>query len=619
MNRRTQSLAAALVVALLGCPAWAAVSGLTLHVSPSGSDAGDGSAAKPFATPARAQQEVRKLAAGGLKQPVTVLLGAGTYELAQPLTFTPADGGSEAHGVTYAAAPSQRAILSGGRRIAGWKDVGGGLWQAQAPGVKEGKWHFRQLWINGRRAVRARTPNADTMLPPPPSACLQLKDASLAGDLSSHTYTFPPGLLKEWKNLSDVEAVVLGNWETTRKRFDKVDPAAGVAQMAGPHAKPHDAIAAKPGRWFYLENAAEFLDAPGEWYLDRSSGIVSYRPRPGEDMTRAEAVAPRLTQVIVAAGTPDQPLRNLHLRGLEIAHTDWAPPPGGYLGIQACHFSGKTGWDKSKWNRVECAVRLDYAEGCSIRDCVLAHLGGGGVELVTRCNRNILAGNTVADVSGNGIMLGGPRSEADVPKDNRIVGNVVHDCGVDYQGCIGIWAGFAQRAVIAHNHVYTLPYGGISVGWQWNPAPTPARQNIIENNRIHDVMLVLADSGGIYTLGFQPDSIIRGNYIHAVRRSPLSQGAPNNGMFLDEGTTGFTIEGNVLVDIVQAPLRFHRATTNHVRGNWILLPKGRPHIEYNSTDSKNIHQADNNLLHPPADLPQAARAVIDQAGPPRPR
>lgn len=591
---------------VLASSAFAAEGATEIYVSTAGADSNPGTREKPLATPAGARAAVRKLTAAGLKAPVTVLLAGGTYELAEPLVLGPEDSGTEQHAVTWSAAPGQTVVFSGGSRVAGWAKGSGEVWQTTVPPAKDGKWPFRQLWVAGRRAVRARTPNADAKSP-----CLQLKGSELSKDQKTHTYSFPPGTLKDWKNLPDVEAVVVGNWEITRKLFQTVDAATGVAQMAGPHIRPHEAIGPGPGRWFYIENAMEALDEPGEWYLDRSTGVLSYWPRGGEDLAKAEVVAPRLTRLLELKGTAERPVRNLHVRGISFLYTDWSPPPGGYIGIQACHFANGASWDKSPWGRIDAAIRWDYAEGCSLADCDVAHLGGCGIELATRCNRNVLEGNRIFDVSGNGVMLGGPTAEADVPKDDRIANNHVHACGLDYCGAVGIWVGFAQRAVIAHNEVHDLPYTGISMGWQWNPKPTPARENTIECNHIYNVMTRLGDGGGIYTLGLQPGSIVRGNHIHGVRRSSFAQAAPNNGMFLDEGTTGFTFEGNLIYDTAHTPLRFHQATTNLVRNNILAVGKAGP-IEFNACSPTNIKQEGNTLVE--AGKPLPANDIADKAG-----
>ncbi len=132
------------------------------HVAVNGKDTDPGSAEAPFATVQRARAAVREAVRGGLKRDVVVLLGGGTYSVPETLTFGPEDGGTEGFSVAYAAAPGDSVTISGGRSITGWKKAETGpLWTAELPESKEGRWCFRQLFVNGHRAVRARTPNAD--------------------------------------------------------------------------------------------------------------------------------------------------------------------------------------------------------------------------------------------------------------------------------------------------------------------------------------------------------------------------------------------------------------------------------------------------------------------------
>lgn len=173
------------------------------------------------------------------------------------------------------------------------------------------------------------------------------------------------------------------------------------------------------------------------------------------------------------------------------------------------------------------------------------------------CRENLIQGNGVFDVSANGILVSGPNSEAEVPKGNRVSNNHVHACGVEFYGAVGIWIGFTQGTVISHNLIHDLPYTGISVGWQWNPQPTACKENRIEYNQVYDVMNRLCDGGCIYTLGFQPGTVIRGNQLHDVHRSFLAQGAPNNGMFIDEGSKGFLFERNVIYRTAAELVRFN--------------------------------------------------------------
>ena len=108
------------------------------HISPGGNDANPGTKDKPFATPARAVAAVRTLVAGGLNRDVRVVLHGGTYALEAPLVFTPADSGSADHAITYAAAPGETVVISGGRPITSWKPSGGAKWTVELPGVEAG-------------------------------------------------------------------------------------------------------------------------------------------------------------------------------------------------------------------------------------------------------------------------------------------------------------------------------------------------------------------------------------------------------------------------------------------------------------------------------------------------
>ena len=523
-------------------------------VAPGGSDASAGTREAPFATPAAAQRAARKEIAAGLKGNLTVLLRGGTYELAEPLRFGPEDSGTGQFAVLYTAAPGENVVLSGGRQITGWKRGQGGVWTAEVPGVKEGKWYFRNLFVGGRRAIRARAPNADAAEPHE-----KLTAASLSPDRKRYTLSLAPGLARNWQNLSDVEVMVAGNWAITRKRLQSVDEKSGLVVLAPPHAEGHEAIRPGPGRWCYFENAREMLDQPGEWYLDRSTGVLSYLPLPGEDMTQAEVVAPVLTTLVAVAGVPGRPVRNLHFRGISFQHADWQLPAIGYLGIQACHHVSAEHWSRP-WEVIPGAIRFADVEASSVENGAVCHLGNCGIQLGPGCRGNLVQGMDVFDLSGNGIMVGGPNDEAQVPADNRLSNNRVHRCGVEYYGAVGIWVGFARGTTVSHNLVHGLPYTGISVGWQWNPQPTACKENRVEYNHVYDVMNRLCDGGCIYTLGFQPGTVIRGNHLHDVHRSRYAQGAPNNGMFIDEGSKGFLFEANVIYSTAAEHVRFNQCS-----------------------------------------------------------
>jgi hypothetical protein len=548
---------------------------IELHVAPDGSDGNPGTAEGPFASLPRARDAARQIGASAPDEDVTVFLRGGRHELAETLELGPADSGSEKRSVTWTAFPGEIPVVSGGRRIEGWREGEGGLWTARAPWATpaEGGRRFRQLFVNGRRATLARFPRRDEA----GGGFLPIADERLADDLAEHTLSVEPGALPALADPTEVEAVMLGHWEIKRKRVASVDRGTGLVTLAPPHAK---------GLFWkchcgFFEGAREFLTGPGEWHLDAGTGTVTYVPLPGEDMTKAEVVAPRLECLLRVRGEEGRPVRNLHFRGIRFEHADWPLPEQGYIGLQAGYHFPPTPPElacaEKVWlEYIEClpvgsAVEWEFVEDSELDSCEVARVGGGAVHLRRGSSRNVIRGCRFRDVGANAVWIGeywrhtydhGRQAEIRdswVPRGNRVERCLIEEAGSEYYGAVGIGLAFTEGAVVSRNEMRRLPYTGISVGFHWNEQETACRGNVIERNHIHDVMRLMADGGGIYTLGFQPGSVIRENAIHGIGRSPHARGAANNGLFMDECSRGFLVEGNVVWDTAGDPTRFNRS------------------------------------------------------------
>jgi hypothetical protein len=556
-------------------------------VAPDGADADPGTKEKPFATLARARDAVRELKKAKPTQGVTVIVRGGTYWLKEPLVFGSEDSGTEKSSITYAAAPGEKPVLSGARLIAGWKKGEGALWTAEIPEVKAGKWFFRQLFVDDTRALRCRHPNADQVL----------KVAAVSPDVKTIGFTAPHGK----GNLAGQEAelVAFQNWSITRALIVSSEDSQVVT------ATPHGWIGhgpmttTSPGKPVFLEHARAFLDQPGEWFLDRAAGRLCYLAAPGEDPHRRRFVAPRLEHQLVIAGTRERPVRGLRFAGLSFEHAEFPLPAVGYAEIQAGHYGTTT---KAPAHVQPVAVECTWAEDCRFEGCRFAHCGAGALGFGPGCRRNVVTGCRIEDVGGNGVMVGWRgkgelqsagldadwKDPADAPTGQQVSDNLIQRCGVVCQGSVGIFVAFAADTRVAHNLVRAMPYTGISLGFRWDPTPTTTRGCLVENNHIHEVMCVLSDGGGVYTLGFQPGTVLRGNHIHDVRRGPLAHAAPNNGFFVDEGSKGFFFESNLVYATSAGPVRF-----NNCQQGW--------------------HTWKDNLF----DQPKAAGAsrIVEQAGP----
>lgn len=537
--------------------------GAVFYVSPQGEDANDGSESAPFATLQRAQQAVRALVRKGLEQSVCVYLEGGVYALRTPLRFGPEDSGTESCAIYWRARPGARALISGGRALTNWQSAGPSKWSGELPEVRAGGWWFRQVFADGERLARARHPNGD-------GAFVRVKE--LDAEIKNFTLDAPiPGGINPSHR---AEMVVIQNWAVSRADLTAIDNARVSTRQPVGFIGHSNALITSKEKPVFFEHHLAWLDAPGEWVLDGERGLLTMQMN--ESPATMEVIAPYAQKLIVIEGRPRQPVRNLKFENLAFAHTRWDMPEEGYMGIQAGHYGPRT---DAPYRLLPGAIEWRYAVECGLRNCEIAHTGANGVVLGAGCQRNVIERCKFNDIGGNGVMVGWREGEPDarrVPSDNsglaadwqfpsdapaanQVLDNHLTRCGQQFWGCVAIFDAFALHTHIAYNHVEAMPYTGISTGYRWDRDPSNQRGGIIEYNHIHSVMRRIADGGGIYTLGWQPNAVLRGNHIHDVQRSVYAHGgAPNNGIFFDQGSSGFRVEQNVIYDIAANPVRFNQ-------------------------------------------------------------
>jgi parallel beta-helix repeat protein len=469
----------------------------------------------------------------------TIFLHGGTYELPAPLLLTPEDSG-----LTIAPYRKEKPLLSGGRRITGWKPVSGkiGWWETEIADVREGRWYFRSLFVNGRRAQRARTPNEGFF--------------RIQGDSPQEhpaRLHFRPGDIKpQWALAGDVEVVALLAWADFRMFIRAVDETNQIATLS---TNPRPSNREKNARYF-IENAADALDAPGEWYLDRKTGLLSYIAMPGEDLSKVEVIAPQLQELVVLQGdsAAKHPVEHVTLRGLTFSCTDWTIPAEGYADTQAAVV-------------VHGNIRAEGATDCAIEDCTFTRLGGYAVELGRGCQRDRVTGCDMFDLGGGGVRVGEPAKRFDEFEENHsqvIADNHIHQAGLVYPPAVGIFILQSGTNLVAHNEIDHLFYSAISVGWNWGYQETPCRENIIEFNHLHDIgMGMLSDMGAVYTLGIQRGTVIRCNLIHDVES--FSYGGW--GLYTDEGSSSILLENNIVYHCKSAGFHQHYGRENVIRNN----------------------------------------------------
>ena len=570
-----------------------------IHVATSGADTADGSETRPLQSLAAAQRRARELRAKSSDESITVKLAAGNYVLAEPLVLTPDDSGlSQEHPLTIAGTGDVR--LSGGQRVDGFP-VRDGHWVARVP---ESMPRFRDLWVNGRRAIRARSPNDGYYR------------IEAAGEDKRTSFVTQPNDLPTIANPKTAEVVYLHDWSISRVGSDSIDASTRTYRLVAPIGTKSSwsAICAfEPHPRFFVENAAELLDAPGEWFLDEAKRELHYVPRDGEKIGDVEAIVPRLQQLVTLQGTDDKPVEHICFDGIGFSHTAFDLPEQGYAEIQANCYARRQGEDDRERLFPPAAVTADRAKNCSFKNCRLEHLAAAGLHIAHSSNVCVER-STFTDLGGNGIVIGSPLNEADFPADGNVIENcLVERCGQTYFGAVGIWIGMAVNTVVRQNEVRDLPYTGISVGWCWDARPTICRGHQIRNNHIHHVMQRLSDGGGVYTLGWQPGTVIANNLIHDV---PTNAGrAESNGMFIDQGSTDLEIENNTIYRVGRSAIRFNMAGKNTVAHNRLALVPGTPTFFYTETKADDMSYVENEVIEDAAWQPPVGDAAVKSAGP----
>jgi hypothetical protein len=547
-------LVAIVLLSLMGSSLLArAEASLTILVSPDGNDHNPGTTDAPFRTIERAQAAVRSLTATQSSD-ITVLLRGGTYQLVKPLRFEAQDSGLNGFRVLYRAYPGEHPIISGGQFITGWKQDREGRLRTDV-----GPMRFRQLYVRGVRATRARTPNAPDYL------------RLIRWDEEDQRIEIPHTPIALWSDLSSVELVVFKQWTQDILRLQSVREGEGRLSLLLQEPDRHKAFMGhrylrKDAQSFYIENALEALDLPGEWHLRLSTEEVFYRPQTGEVLRESDVVVPRLEQLLEVAGKGGASVHHLTFEGLTFEYAGWQEPSEeGFATGQADKLLDPL---KPNGGRVAVAISMIHADHVRFERNEFRHLGGTALGLHTGVHQIEIVGNRFEDLSAGAIVVdtlleSRPLDPRLVCHDILIANNTVQDIGREYRSSVGIFAGYVHRVRIEHNDIYDAPYSGISVGWGWTYERTSLGENRIVANRIGRVMNFMADGGGIYTLSKQPGTVISENYIYDIVRSPWAGEFPIAGIYLDEGSSEIAVTNNVLENIPLGIL-FHRASGNTI-------------------------------------------------------
>lgn len=541
----------------------------TLYVAPDGNDQAAGTQVRPFASLPRALAEarVRRQRDGTLDRPVTICLRGGTHLLRAPVVFTPADSGTANAPVIIRSCPGEQAVLSGGERLTGtWTQTPGKpFWQLALPRARNGGWVFYSLYVNGQSRERARIPNWGEKV-------FRAEGREPGGDPRQAFCYFKDDIDPSWTNPTDIDVVLLCSWTPTIHRIKEIDPARHAIRFFSAHTRTVDAW--EPHFRYYLSNVFEALDQPGEWYLNRHTGTLYYYPMPGENLARAEVVAPVMrSRMITFSGDLESGhfIEHLQFRDVAFRHLDGDMDTyngvyrQGHMYLTAA-VSAK-GLRHAAFEHCEFSqlgeYALELADGCrdvAVRQCHFWDLGAGALQLgVTDLATLKGSGKTAVPSPAS---LDNPRFVTGLTVDNCCI----HRLGTIWHGCYGIVNRFASRTRMTHNDIFDVHWDaiGLDARWDWKGVNYSCG-NEIAYNHLHQLGLRYhTDAAGVYQFG-PLDTYIHHNLIHDTAAYPYICGYA--GVYLDEQSRNARVENNLVYNTDWFAYFQHKGTGNRFNNN----------------------------------------------------
>lgn len=552
-----------------------------IWISPKGSDFNDGTRQSPKATltsALRQAREWRRTEDNRIQGGITIYMEGGTYAFHEPVFIRPEDSGTKESPTIIRSVGDEKVILSGGISINGWKKQGK-VWVADVPAFNGRPLDFRQLWVNGKKAVRARdvedfekmnricsVDEKNEILYVPAVSIRRLIDNK--GNLKAKYAEMV--LHQMWcvANLRIRSVEVQG--DSAAIRFHQPE-----SRIQFEHPWPRPMVTTNGhNSAFYLTNARELQDVPGEWYHDIDARKVYYYPREGEKMQEAEVIVPAVETLVRVEGTLDRPVCHIRFEKITFSYTTWMrPSEKGHVPLQAGMYL-TDGYridpkmqrnylnhplDNQGWlGRPAAAVRVVAARQIDFERCRFEHLGSTGLDYEEAVQGGVVRGCLFRDIAGNGLLVGSfspaahethlpydPADRREVCTQQQINNCYFTEIGNEDWGCLAIAAGYVGDVNIEHNEISEVPYSGISLGWGWTQTVNCMRNNRVHANLIHHYAKHMYDVAGIYTLGSQPKSYVTENCVHSIYK-PGYVHDPNHWFYLytDEGSSFITVRDN---------------------------------------------------------------------------
>lgn len=565
------------------------VTGQAIYVSANGNDHHPGTAVKPVASLARAQQLARKYPRN---RSVEIIVAKGIYYLPETLRFTAADSREAGATLIYRAVVEGEAVISGGRRLGlQWKPYAEGIYQARVPeGIS-----IDQLYVNGTRQRMARYPNAVTGKNVFDAWAL---DHEAVADTEADALN--PQRIAGWKHpaggyIHAMQEYLWGDmhWLITGKTADGQLRYEGGWQNNRP-SNMHPV-------YRMVENIFEELDAPGEWYFDSAKRILYYYPETGLNLDKAIIEVVRLQQLISVKGEPGKPVNGISFKGFVFRHA------------ARSFMENREQLLRSDWTVFRgAALAFEQAVNCTVEGCEFDQVGGNAI-LVNRFARSIrISGCYIHHAGANGIVFVGdpasvrsplfrygPQNYATIdrtrgPQNDQYPEDcVVEDClitltGRDEKQTAPVQISMAHRIRVSRCSIYDVPRAGININ------EGTFGGHIIEHCDVFNTVLETGDHGSFNSWGrdryWTPDVRTTAAQVDADTSLPwLDMLEPNiirNSRWhcdhgwdidLDDGSSHYRIYNNLLLN---GGLKLREGYDRIATNNIILNNSLHPHVWY---------------------------------------
>lgn len=522
-----------------------------------------------------ALNRIKNLRRCGACQPIDIVIIDDVYFVEQPIRIP-----NEVCLVRFRGL--NNTVISGGKRVTGFKkDVFNGV-DCFSAAVPDGL-SFTDFYVDGLRADIPHLPQNGHFL----AESVEHNSLEIGG--SSKWFIAKPEDIALFKTLKDFGSSIISfnhYWVDEHTPIEDFDFTSGKITFRYLSRFSIGDPQEESRLRYRLDYVPEAFTNKNEWYLDKEAAKVYYIPREdSQTPENIEAYIPVAEQLFTVSGTPSRQVENISFEGLTFAHTrgdyvsHWAGKDSigtgdgrDYLADEEIIYAS----DDQSVQKAPGALSFQYARGCALEFCTFRNLGLYALEVGNGCCNTRIYGNKFYDIGAGGIKMGGAAYGCE--KEEETFGNIISQnsityCGRRYDAGCGILMKHTYGNIVSHNEIHHIRYTGISLGWVWGYADNISRDNILEKNHIYHIGYSgLSDMGGIYALGIQPGTIIRGNVIHDVQCSYYG----GHCLYTDEGCSNMLIENNICYNATSSAFNQHYGCMNTVRNNIFVKSKDWP-------------------------------------------